>query len=475
MLLNTCEAEFGRSGGANIQIVSKSGAPSIAAAATTTRGATPGTRRDGEQSRGPRKAGVQVRHLRLQSRRTRGHSGASGIRTTRSCSSSIRSKRRAASGRPDPIRRYRLPTELERRGDFSQTRDQQGRPIFIKDPQSTAACNILTGGPGCFPGNIVPANRIDPNGHVAAEHLPAAQSHLILESTGHNYLRQETAKHPRLNHVVKTDWKPTSNASFYNTIRLFSSKQTGSGDHRRSAGLGLYDGTYEFSDNSVSGGWNHVIGTRVVNELTGGWGRRTEGFGVGAESDWTRLRKSDVGYTLGQFNPQLNSLGLIPRASFGRLPTTGGDGVDLNYPDRIGDTAIDYVGSIRDTMTLAFEKRTFSSAATSNSCRIANRAAALGGAVHVRPQHREPARHQLHLRQCAARRVQEIHRVQPAPATQYIAASSRSGSRRTRGRRPIVLTVDYGVRFLWYYAVVAAGQHDRELPAGLSTIRRRRR
>ena len=97
----------------------------------------------------------------------------------------------------------------------------------------------------------------------------------------------------------------------------------------------------------------------TVNELTGGWGRRTEGFGVGTEDDWTRLRKSDVGYTLGQFNPHLNALGLIPRANFGSLPTTGGDGVDLNYPDRIGDTAVDYVASIRDTMTWARDKHTF--------------------------------------------------------------------------------------------------------------------
>ena len=49
-------------------------------------------------------------------------------------------------------------------GDFSQTLDAQGRLIFIRDPLATGACNAVTGGPACFPGNIIPANRINSNG-----------------------------------------------------------------------------------------------------------------------------------------------------------------------------------------------------------------------------------------------------------------------------------------------------------------------
>jgi hypothetical protein len=45
-----------------------------------------------------------------------------------------------------------VPTALERQGDFSQSVDQQGRPIVIRDPVANAA----------FPGNVIPANRLDP-------------------------------------------------------------------------------------------------------------------------------------------------------------------------------------------------------------------------------------------------------------------------------------------------------------------------
>ena len=54
--------------------------------------------------------------------------------------------------RPGPVRLYRMPTALERQGDFSQTFDANGRLINIKDPQSTAACNVTNGGAGCFSG-----------------------------------------------------------------------------------------------------------------------------------------------------------------------------------------------------------------------------------------------------------------------------------------------------------------------------------
>jgi hypothetical protein len=49
-----------------------------------------------------------------------------------------------------------MPTALERAGDFSQTFDVNGRLMFIKDPLSTGACSVTTGGPGCFPGNVIP-------------------------------------------------------------------------------------------------------------------------------------------------------------------------------------------------------------------------------------------------------------------------------------------------------------------------------
>jgi Carboxypeptidase regulatory-like domain len=48
------------------------------------------------------------------------------------------------------VNRYRMPTLLERQGDFSQSTDNLGNPYpFVKDPQLAGACNATTQA-GCF-------------------------------------------------------------------------------------------------------------------------------------------------------------------------------------------------------------------------------------------------------------------------------------------------------------------------------------
>jgi len=352
VLLNTYKAEHGRSGGANIQIVSKSGGMNYRGSAFyfARRDAWNATRWENNRQKVPK----PEYHFD-----TYGLTLGGPVRLPKLVDGDEKKlfffyTLEAPQGQrpPGPIRRYRLPTELERRGDFSQTFDPQGRLVFIKDPASPLACNILTGGPGCFPGNVIPAARIDRNGQALLNLFPLPNRTDRAETLGNwNYLRQETADHPRLNNVLRLDWKRSPSSTYYSTLRLFSSKQKGTEITAGPPDWDFYDGTYLFGDNSISLGYTRVFGGNKVNEMSGGVGRRSEGFGVVSDADWSRLRKADVGYSLGQFHPELNPLGLIPRANFGALGVTGGDGVNMDYPDRLGATALDYVASFRDTLS----------------------------------------------------------------------------------------------------------------------------
>jgi hypothetical protein len=67
----------------------------------------------------------------------------------------------------------RVPTAAMRRGDFSNFRDAQGRMIPIYDPLTTNA----QGNRQPFPGNIIPANRINPTGQAFANALPLPTLH----------------------------------------------------------------------------------------------------------------------------------------------------------------------------------------------------------------------------------------------------------------------------------------------------------
>jgi hypothetical protein len=58
---------------------------------------------------------------------------------------------------------FTVPTDLERRGDFSQTRAANGQVITIFDPLTTQANPSGSGFiRSAFPGNVIPSNRIDP-------------------------------------------------------------------------------------------------------------------------------------------------------------------------------------------------------------------------------------------------------------------------------------------------------------------------
>jgi hypothetical protein len=54
-----------------------------------------------------------------------------------------------------------VPTALEQQGNFSQSRNATGQLILIKDPLLSGSCTANNMS-GCFPGNIIPGNRISP-------------------------------------------------------------------------------------------------------------------------------------------------------------------------------------------------------------------------------------------------------------------------------------------------------------------------
>ena len=159
ILLNTFRAEYGRTGGAHIEIVSKSG---------------------DQQYRGNAYYYGRNEHLnannffnnRAGRDRPRyrfntygfnlggpvpgvGKDGDRKLFFFYSLEAPITEK-------PGNLLQWTMPTDRERNGDFSQSLDSSGRLVVIRDP--------LTGQP--FPGNIIPANRIDPNGRALLNVLP---------------------------------------------------------------------------------------------------------------------------------------------------------------------------------------------------------------------------------------------------------------------------------------------------------------
>jgi hypothetical protein len=249
---------------------------------------------------------------------------------------------------PGDLRRFLMPTELERNGDFSQTVDANGRLIIIRDP--------LTGQP--FPGNRVPTHRIDSNGQAVLNMLPLP-NRLDRSLTGgtYNFIRQETPDKPRLNHVTTFDWRPTDNDNVRFSFNSFDSIQKGSEVTVGPSRWGYFDFTYDFGNKFITARHTRTFSSTLVNELSGGVRRQTEGFGTVSEADLDRIRRANVGFNVGQFNPQLNPLGLLPEMRISGTSRT--DSVMFGYDNRLGETAQDWIMSAEDNLTWMKGNHTF--------------------------------------------------------------------------------------------------------------------
>jgi hypothetical protein len=348
VLLNTYQAEYGRSGGANVQIVSKSGGADYHGSTYYYARRDKWNANRWENNR----AGLPkpTYHFDTFGFNLGGPAAIPGLwkQNTDKKLFFFYSLEAPQVQNPGPIRRYLVPSERERRGDFSQTVDQQGRLIVIRDPQ--------TGQP--FPGNVIPANRINPNTRALLNQLPLPNTD---GSRGqYNFQRQETPDNPRWNNVLRLDYKSSSDSTFFGTIRTFNSNQYGSEITAGPADWGFYDGSYIFSDSGVTTGWTKILGSNRINELSGGVKRQTEGFPPRSDAEYVHLRRSDVGFNMGQWYPELNPLNTIPMVSFGlAIAASSIDSPDFAYPDRLGVTAEDWVTMVRDTFTWTSGTHTF--------------------------------------------------------------------------------------------------------------------
>src|SRR5262245_3109927 len=322
VLLNTYRAEYGRTGGAQVQIVSKAGTSRYSG------GAYYYGRHEALNANNffNNSAGLPKARYRFN---TYGVNPGGPLQRGARADKNLfffYSLEAPLTERPGPVRRFTLPTEAERRGDFSQTLDSAGRLIVIRDP--------LTGQP--FPGNMIPANRINSNGQALLKLMPLPNSLDRDFTKGQfNYQTQTTAENPKLNNVARVDWRPSARDTLYFTFKDWYSDQRGSEVTAGPAKWNWFNTHYLNTDRGGSVNYDRILHPNIVNEAAYGIRQQTEQFHPVAEADWQRIRKSEIGYTLGQFHPELNPDGVVPKATFG-VPNSP----DLTFDNRLNQKGI---------------------------------------------------------------------------------------------------------------------------------------
>jgi hypothetical protein len=248
---------------------------------------------------------------------------------------------------PQALRQVTTPSALERAGDFTQTLDNNNALIRINDPLADGAQ---------FPGNRVPASRINPRGLGILNVFPQPNTlDRNITRGNYNYQFQESLNSPRNQHLFRVDLRPTAKDTLSMRGSEWYADQLGYAVAAGSANWGLVRQHYTYTDNGAVLMHTRIFSPTVVNEFMGGVRHGVEKGPPESETEQNKMVRSKIGLNLGQFYPEINPLSIIPQASFGGVPNAAAITYDGRFPLRGADTVINF----SDNVTWNRGKHTF--------------------------------------------------------------------------------------------------------------------
>jgi hypothetical protein len=247
---------------------------------------------------------------------------------------------------PGALTSYTMPSALERKGDFSQTLDLNGAVIPINDSNNGGAQ---------FPGNVIPPSRLDANGQALLNTLPLPNYFNRAISLGnYNYQIQETLVTPKRSQLFKIDYVPTDKDRFYVRGKTFLSEQKGYSVSSGASPVGFFGQCYCFTESGLAIVGTHIFSPSIVMEYNTGVRHNHEAwhpFGENGATDQQELDKvtrSKIGYNLGQWFPQSNPEGWIPRFSFGGVTNAP----NVSYDSRFLKGGTDFSFNLDDSVSI---------------------------------------------------------------------------------------------------------------------------
>jgi hypothetical protein len=223
-----------------------------------------------------------------------------------------------------PLTQLTVPTALERQGDFSQTTDVNNALISIKDPSNNGQV---------FPGNKVPASRLNSSGLALLNIFPAPNfTNRAISGGNYNYVFQAPASNPARSETLKVDYHLTSSDLFsvnfthstFESITAVGSPAPVSNWPR-------------IRQDAVNNGhvlilqYRKIFTPTLISETSVAYSWRPWNA-VPNAADLKANQVDTAGYTVGQFSPGINPLKLIPQATFGGVINAANLTMDGRFP-----------------------------------------------------------------------------------------------------------------------------------------------
>jgi hypothetical protein len=241
-----------------------------------------------------------------------------------------------------------MPTAAERNGDFSGTLDVNNRLVVIQDPFNNRAP---------FPGNRIPANRLSPSGRALLNVFDAPNFFDRNISRGaYNYVLAAETNIPKRTDSLKVDLNITPKDQFYATLTTFDEVTEGPVGIPGIGQNAWPQMTTRFAANTkgLAARYLRIISPSIVNEFHFGFFTNPEAHTF-SEADLARNQRATIGFTAGRLSPPPDSLDLIPNATFGGVPGAAPLTINGRFP--IGDP--NKVASWNDKITIIRQRHTW--------------------------------------------------------------------------------------------------------------------
>lgn len=237
------------------------------------------------------------------------------------------------------------PTALERAGDFSQSFDTNGRLILVKDPlipvTTNVRCEATPANPvagvdyqgACFPGNRIPANRIDLNGQKLLSIFPLPNINPATVGYNYNNVFQSSVNQPRREEILRMDWNIASKTTFY--ARGIQNYEAYKGDFNFVLASNVWPQfpiKYAIESRGIVSTLIHSFSPTLTNEFTFGINRALQTVAPLNQEGIDRNDRVRIGLNLPQFYPAANPLRLVPQATFGGLPNATQLNIEQRFP-----------------------------------------------------------------------------------------------------------------------------------------------
>jgi TonB-dependent Receptor Plug Domain len=232
-----------------------------------------------------------------------------------------------------------VPTALERIGDFSQSVGQNNRPITVIDPTTRQP----------FSGNRIPTDRIDPNGKALMNIFPLPNFDRNVSRGAYNFVDQLPSSSPSRYDTLKLDYVIRSNDLLTATFSDNQSNSSVPNPLGVSANWPVLRGGFKSYRYFGSVRYQHIFSPTLINEVTTGftYGRSTQ---YTPEEELQKIQRSYVGFAVSQFSPTGNPLNILPNLSFGGVPTPPNLSFEQRFPFDNGRRNLDISDNISKSL-----------------------------------------------------------------------------------------------------------------------------